>query len=46
MVFLIEQQLYDGKPSREKLQLWKDDAIFEDPLIKAQGRHQYEAQWV
>jgi hypothetical protein len=44
--FLNEAQLYDGKLSLEKLQLWKDDAVFEDPLCDAQGRYEYEAQWV
>ena len=38
--------LFAGRPSKAKLQLWDDNAIFEDPLAYAQGRKQYEAQWV
>jgi len=38
--------LFAGRPSLEKLQLWKDDGVFEDPITIAQGRKQYEAQWV
>lgn len=38
--------LFAGRPSLEKLQLWKDDGVFEDPITVAQGRKQYEAQWV
>jgi len=38
--------LFQGKPSLEKLQLWKDDAVFEDPITVATGRKQYEPQWV
>ncbi|KAF1984242.1 hypothetical protein K402DRAFT_395905 [Aulographum hederae CBS 113979] len=37
--------LFAGKPTKEKLALWKDDAKFEDPLTKAEGRKQFEAQW-
>jgi len=37
--------LFAGRPSLEKLQLWTDDATFEDPITKATGRKQYEAQW-
>jgi hypothetical protein len=37
--------LFAGKPSLSKLQLWSDDAVFEDPLTVAKGRKQYEAQW-
>ncbi|THW93364.1 hypothetical protein D6D15_02504 [Aureobasidium pullulans] len=37
--------LFAGRPSLEKLQLWKDDGVFEDPITIAQGRKQYEAQW-
>jgi len=37
--------LFVGQPSLKKLQLWKDDGVFEDPLTVAKGRHQYEAQW-
>jgi hypothetical protein len=38
-------QLFAGKPTLKKLQLWTDDARFADPLTKAEGRRQYEAQW-
>ena len=38
--------LFKGFPSKEKLSLWSDDAVFEDPLTDARGRKQYEAQWV
>ncbi|KAI1007876.1 hypothetical protein K3495_g345 [Podosphaera aphanis] len=37
--------LFKGKPTPTKLQLWAEDATFNDPLTKAQGRKQYEAQW-
>ncbi|CZR61913.1 uncharacterized protein PAC_11810 [Phialocephala subalpina] len=37
--------LFAGKPTLKKLQLWTDDATFSDPLTKAEGRKQYEAQW-
>lgn len=37
--------LFAGRPSLPKLQLWKDDAIFEDPITIAKGRKQYEPQW-
>ena len=37
--------LFAGKPSLKKLQLWADDAKFSDPLAKAEGRKQFEAQW-
>ncbi|MCJ1367669.1 hypothetical protein MMC16_006803 [Acarospora aff. strigata] len=37
--------LFAGRPSLKKLQLWSDDAAFEDPITKAQGRKQYEPQW-
>ncbi|KAK3070407.1 hypothetical protein LTR53_010529 [Teratosphaeriaceae sp. CCFEE 6253] len=37
--------LFAGRPSLAKLQLWKDDAEFTDPLTIAKGRAQYEAQW-
>lgn len=29
----------------KKLQLWADDAVFEDNITKAEGRKQYEPQW-
>ena len=38
--------LFAGRPSLEKLQLWSDDATFEDPITIAKGRKQYEPQWV
>jgi hypothetical protein len=38
--------LFQGKPSKEKLQLWTDEATFEDPITVAQGRKKYEPQWV
>jgi len=37
--------LFAGRPSLKKLQLWKDDGVFADPITKAEGRKQYEAQW-
>lgn len=37
--------LFAGRPSLAKLQLWADDAIFSDPLTVAKGRKQYEPQW-
>ncbi|KAI4844776.1 hypothetical protein E4T44_06008 [Aureobasidium sp. EXF-8845] len=37
--------LFAGRPSLEKLQLWKDEGVFEDPITIAEGRKQYEAQW-
>ena len=38
-------QLFAGRPSLKKLQLWADDGTFEDPITKAVGRAQYEPQW-
>jgi hypothetical protein len=38
--------LFAGRPSLEKLQLWSDEGVFEDPITVARGRKQYEAQWV
>ena len=38
--------LFAGRPSKEKLGLWQDDGVFEDPITVARGRKQYEAQWV
>jgi hypothetical protein len=38
--------LFSGDATKEKLQLWKDDGEFEDPLCIARGRTQFEAQWV
>ncbi|KAK4971935.1 hypothetical protein LTR66_011359 [Elasticomyces elasticus] len=37
--------LFAGRPSLEKLQLWSDEGVFEDPITVARGRKQYEAQW-
>jgi len=37
--------LFAGRPSLKKLQLWTDDAKFQDNLTQAEGRKQYEAQW-
>ncbi|MCJ1470260.1 hypothetical protein MMC07_008905 [Pseudocyphellaria aurata] len=37
--------LFAGRPSLKKLQLWADDAVFEDPITKAVGRKQFEPQW-
>lgn len=37
--------LFAGRPSLAKLQLWKDEGEFSDPLTIAKGRKQYEAQW-
>lgn len=38
--------LFAGRPSLAKLQLWTDDAEFSDPLTIAKGREKYSAQWV
>ncbi|KAL9047312.1 MAG: hypothetical protein Q9214_000071 [Letrouitia sp. 1 TL-2023] len=38
--------LFAGRPSLKKLSLWADDGVFEDPITKAEGRKQYEPQWV
>lgn len=37
--------LFAGRPSLRKLSLWKDDAVFADPLTIAEGRKQYAPQW-
>jgi len=37
--------LFKGLPTHKKMSLWTDTATFADPLTKAQGRKQYEAQW-
>ncbi|MCJ1272132.1 hypothetical protein MMC22_012039 [Lobaria immixta] len=37
--------LFAGRPSLKKLQLWDDDGVFEDPITKAVGRKQFEPQW-
>jgi hypothetical protein len=38
--------LFAGRPSLAKLQLWKDDAVFSDPITIAKGRKEFEPQWV
>jgi hypothetical protein len=38
--------LFAGRPSLAKLQLWTDDAIFSDPITIAKGRKEYQPQWV
>ena len=38
--------LFAGRPSLAKLQLWKDDAVFTDPITVAKGRKEFEPQWV
>ncbi|GME47408.1 hypothetical protein GTA08_BOTSDO11653 [Neofusicoccum parvum] len=37
--------LFAGRPSLEKLRLWSDEAVFEDPITQARGRKEYEPQW-
>ncbi|KAF6230360.1 hypothetical protein HO133_004702 [Letharia lupina] len=37
--------LFAGRPSLKKLQLWDDNGVFQDPITIAEGRKQYEAQW-
>lgn len=37
--------LFAGRPSLAKLQLWKDDATFSDNITIAEGRAKYEPQW-
>ena len=37
--------LFAGRPSLAKLELWRDDATFADPLTIATGRDRYQAQW-
>ncbi|PSK60765.1 SnoaL-like domain-containing protein 3 [Elsinoe australis] len=37
--------LFAGRPSLAKMQLWADDGEFIDPLTIAKGRAKYEAQW-
>jgi hypothetical protein len=39
------RQLFAGRPSKQKLSLWEDNATFEDPLAIAEGRTRYEPQW-
>lgn len=36
--------LFAGRPSLAKLQLWKDEGEFIDPLTIAKGRKQFEPQ--
>jgi len=38
--------LFGGFATQEKLALWTDDGKWEDPLCIANGRKEYEAQWV
>ncbi|MCJ1432907.1 hypothetical protein MMC27_002265 [Xylographa pallens] len=42
---LTNSQLFAGRPSLKKLQLWDDNGVFQDPITKAEGRKQYEPQW-
>ncbi|MCJ1339879.1 hypothetical protein MMC09_005171 [Bachmanniomyces sp. S44760] len=37
--------LFAGRPSLPKMRMWADDATFQDPITKAQGRKQFEPQW-
>ncbi|KAG8531064.1 uncharacterized protein KY384_004421 [Bacidia gigantensis] len=37
--------LFAGRPSLKKLQLWDDNGTFADNITRAVGRKQYEAQW-
>jgi len=37
--------LFAGRPSLAKLQLWKDEGVFTDPITIAKGRKQFEPQW-
>lgn len=37
--------LFAGRPSLAKLDLWKDDGVFKDPITTAQGRKQFAPQW-
>ena len=37
--------LFAGRPSLAKLQLWQDQGEFIDPLTIAKGRKQFEPQW-
>ncbi|KAF2258022.1 hypothetical protein CC78DRAFT_549449 [Lojkania enalia] len=37
--------LFAGRPSLQKLALWRDDATFTDPLTIATSRDRYTAQW-
>ncbi|KAF2137664.1 uncharacterized protein K452DRAFT_301838 [Aplosporella prunicola CBS 121167] len=37
--------LFAGRASQRKLNLWSDDAVFEDPLTQVRGRKEFESQW-
>ncbi|KAI9678858.1 MAG: hypothetical protein M1817_005918 [Caeruleum heppii] len=37
--------LFAGRASLKKLELWKDDGVFTDPITNAIGRKQFEPQW-
>ncbi|KAK8040377.1 hypothetical protein PG991_000165 [Apiospora marii] len=37
--------LFEGNPTQKHLDLWKDDAVFADPLSVAEGRERFAAQW-
>jgi hypothetical protein len=37
--------LFSGHPSLPHLALWRDDAVFSNPITIAQGRAKYSAQW-
>lgn len=37
--------LFAGRPSLAKLDLWKDDATFRDPITTATGRKEFAPQW-
>ena len=37
--------LFAGRPSLQKLALWRDDATFADNITIAEGRDKYAAQW-
>ncbi|KAF2157263.1 hypothetical protein K461DRAFT_289598 [Myriangium duriaei CBS 260.36] len=37
--------LFAGRPSLAKLQLWADNAEFIDPITISKGREKYQAQW-
>lgn len=37
--------LFAGRPSLAKLDLWKDDGVFRDPIVTATGRKEFAPQW-
>jgi hypothetical protein len=39
-------ELTSQQKTLAKLQLWKDDAVFSDPITVAKGRKEFEPQWV